>query len=235
MEIDRLFGLPAHPLLVHIPVVLIPTALLATILALWPPIRRAALITAAALAAVGAMGAVLAVGAGEKLEDGVRESERVEEHAEQGERVELPAIAFGLLAIGTAVAVESVHRNRNRGTEDDDPASTSGRLPAGAVPVGTSGGPGGPVPTAPGTVATAVRAPAASASSTPRARHDRMAGTAARWVPALLALSLLVGAYTTYTVVQAGHSGADATWHDTGDARPGADVPPGGDVDADGD
>jgi hypothetical protein len=233
MEIDRLFGLPAHPLLVHIPVVLIPTALLATLLALWPPLRRAAVITAAVLAAVGAVGAVLAVGAGEKLEERVREEALVEHHAEQGDKVEFPAIAFGILAIGAAAAVEAVHRSRTRGT-DDGPASTSRRLPAGASPAGTTDGPEGPVPTAPGTVATAVRAPARpSASTTPSAAGARP--PAARLAPVLLALSLLVGAYTTYTVVQAGHSGADATWHDTGDARPGGDAPPSGDVDADGD
>jgi hypothetical protein len=92
MEIDELFDLPAHPLLVHVPIVLVPLALLAALVALVPLARRPAALAAAALAVVGGVGAFLATGAGEKLEDRVRETELVEEHAESGEAVEVPAI-----------------------------------------------------------------------------------------------------------------------------------------------
>jgi predicted membrane protein DUF2231 len=218
IEIDELFGLPAHPLLVHVPVVLIPLALLAALLALWPAVRRPALVATAVLAVVGAVGAVLAVGAGDKLQDRVRETERVEEHAEQGERVELPAIAFGVAALGAAIALEVAHRSSPLRTGSNGPAMPSGDATTDAAAVGVSGGPGGAVSTAPGTVATVVRAPAApdtSAAATPGA---------ARWAIGLLALSILIGGYSTYTVIRAGHSGASATWHDTRDAAPSSDA-----------
>jgi len=226
VEIDELFGLPAHPLLVHIPVVLIPLALLAALLALWPAVRRPALIAAAGLAVVGAAGAVLAVGAGEKLQDQVRESERVEEHAEQGEQVELPAIAFGVVALGAAIALEVAHRSSPLRTGSNGPASPSAGTATGAAAVGVSGGPGGAIPTAPGAVVTAVRSPAATDDSAATSRPVRLVAppAAARWATVLLALSVLIGGYATYTVVQAGHSGASATWHDTRDAPSGSDA-----------
>ena len=57
-----------------------------------------------------------------------------------------------------------------------------------------------------------------------RTLHPRAALPAA-----LLAAALVVGAYSAYTVIEAGHSGAKASWHDTPVARDG------GDGDADGD
>src|SRR4051794_9915389 len=41
LALDSLFGLPAHPLLVHIPVVLIPLGALGAVLMLWPRLRHA--------------------------------------------------------------------------------------------------------------------------------------------------------------------------------------------------
>jgi hypothetical protein len=226
IEIDELFGLPAHPLLVHIPVVLIPTALVALLIALWPAARRPALIGAALMAVVGAAGAVLAVGAGEKLQDRVKETEQVEEHVEQGEDVELPAIAFAVVAVGAALAVEAAHRRSQLRPEPIGPATPRGSAARDATPVGEGGGPGGATPTASGAVATEVRAPTDDSPSL-EATPSR---PVASWLPAaLLAAALVVGAYSTYTVIEAGHSGAKATWHDTPAVRDG------GDGDADGD
>jgi hypothetical protein len=208
IEIDEIFGLPAHPLLVHIPVVLIPTALVVLVIALWPAARRPALLGAAAMAAIGAIGTVLAVGAGDKLQDRVRETEQVEEHTEQGEQAELPAIAFGILAVATAAVAETARRRSER-VESTDPATPSGAAAGRAHPVGPSDGPGGTDPTTSGAVATEVRVPADVAST------DEDVKGRNRLPAVLLALSLLVGAYATYTVVDAGHSGAEATWHDT--------------------
>jgi hypothetical protein len=229
IELDELFGLPAHPLLVHIPVVMIPLALVTALLALWPAVRRPALIAAAGMAVVGGIGAVLAVGAGDKLEEHVQKTERVEEHAEQGEQVELPAIAFGVVALGAAIALEVAHRSSPLRTGSNGPAMPSGGATAGAGAVGVSGGPGGAVSTAPGAVATAVRAPAGSGNSDAAGPPPVARSAAARWASGLLALSILVGGYSTYTVIRAGHSGASATWHDT------RDTPSGTDGDDDGD
>ncbi len=102
MEIEELFGLPAHPLVVHAAVFLVPLAAVATIVcAAVPRLRRhvAPVVLAVAIVAVVAVG--LAQGSGEELEERVEETELVEEHTEQGEQV-LP------WAIGVAVAAAAV-------------------------------------------------------------------------------------------------------------------------------
>ena len=192
---DPLFGLPAHPLPVHIPVVLIPTALMAAVLALWPRVRYAAAVTAAAFALAGAVGAYLAIEAGEKLQEEVRETELVEEHAEQGDTVELPAIAFALLALADAAAAETTRRRALR---------SAGRPPAAESTVPPASEPASPTVATDGRVAL------------------RGSG-AASWLPAIvLCASVLAGAVATYTLVEVGHSGAKATWSDLDSARSGS-------------
>ncbi len=192
MEIDELFDLPAHPLLVHVPIVLVPLALLAALVALVPLARRPAALAAAALAVVGGVGAFLATGAGEKLEDRVRETELVEEHAESGEAVEVPAIVFAVLAVGGAAAVEVGRRRVARPATGGDVSDGPGAVPAAAI---------------------RPRLPA--------------------WVPVVvLAASAVAGAYTTYTVVDAGHTGSKSVWNGTTDDGSNRG-PGGGDDDAD--
>jgi len=102
VEIENLFGLPAHPLIVHAAVVLLPLAALATlVVAALPRARRAyaPLALAAALAATAAVG--LAQGSGEALEERVAETDLVEAHTHSAESV-LP------WAIGVTVAAAAV-------------------------------------------------------------------------------------------------------------------------------
>lgn len=102
MEIEELFGLPAHPLVVHAAVVLLPLAAVATVVcAALPRYRRhfAPVVLVLALAATVAVG--LAQGSGEELEHRVRETELVEDHTSEGETV-LP------WAIGVSVAAAAV-------------------------------------------------------------------------------------------------------------------------------
>jgi hypothetical protein len=67
---SRAFGLPAHPLLVHIPVVLVPLLGVAVVVLALRPAWRARYGPAAAVSAVVTMvGAILAAGAGEALRD----------------------------------------------------------------------------------------------------------------------------------------------------------------------
>ena len=119
MEINSLFGLPAHPLVVHAAVVLLPLAAIATILtaaipALAPRTTRPwrSGWRSSATIAVG-----LAQGSGESLKERVDETELVEEHAEQGETVLPWAIALTIVAAGvdrgsatSPVATRTSHR-----------------------------------------------------------------------------------------------------------------------------
>jgi hypothetical protein len=156
VEIEELFGLPAHPLVVHAAVVLLPLAAVATLAcAALPRARRTYAPVALALALAATLAVGLAQGSGEALEDDVEETELVEEHTGKGERV-LPWAGGVLVAAAAVTAIPVLARRR---------------------------------PDLPGRTVTAV----------------------------VVAVSLLVGAGATWSVVDVGHSGAKATWDDVGD------------------
>lgn len=105
MEIESLFGLPAHPLVVHAAVVLLPLAAIITVISAAVPKARRFYAPLALCLALGATAAVgLAQGSGESLKERVDETQLVEEHAEAGETVLPWAIALTIVA--AAVAAE---------------------------------------------------------------------------------------------------------------------------------
>jgi hypothetical protein len=105
VEIDELFGLPAHPLVVHAAVVLLPLAAIAMIVcAAVPRARRHYAPVALGLAIMATVAVGLAQGSGEALEERVDETELVEEHTEQGEQVLPWAIAVTIAAALVAAA-----------------------------------------------------------------------------------------------------------------------------------
>lgn len=106
-------GLPAHPLLVHFIVVLIPlTALLAILCVLWPAARRRLVWLMLALAAVTTALTPIAAEAGEWLEHRIGETPLVEHHAEMGETM----IYFALALLVAAILVAVQHIRAERGT-----------------------------------------------------------------------------------------------------------------------
>ncbi|HET6953145.1 MAG TPA: DUF2231 domain-containing protein [Acidimicrobiales bacterium] len=114
MEIEELFGLPAHPLVVHGAVVLLPLAALATLVcAAVPRLRRPFAPVALALALVATLAVGLAQGSGEALEEQVDETRLVEEHTGEGERV-LPWAIGVSVAAAAVTAVPFVARRRPR-------------------------------------------------------------------------------------------------------------------------
>ena len=101
---ETLFGLPAHPLLVHVPVVLVPLAAIAVIaMAIRPKWLRTFGPIVAAMAGVGFIGTLLAASSGEELEDtrraaGETISKTLNDHAELGDTSQaFCAIFFVLL------------------------------------------------------------------------------------------------------------------------------------------
>ena len=108
MEISQIAGLPAHALVVHVAVVLVPLSGLAFVATCWrPDWRRKYGLLIAALAVVGAAGAVLAASTGEPLADSVRQAARASgdvarlgEHPEQGDTARLVAVVFAMVAAG---------------------------------------------------------------------------------------------------------------------------------------
>ena len=92
---NEVFGLPAHPLIVHAPVVLLPLAFIGAILCVVKPNWRPALIIpTAVLGIVGALGAILASQSGEWLQARVPESGEVQDHQQLGEMARNLSILF---------------------------------------------------------------------------------------------------------------------------------------------
>lgn len=102
---DKINGVPAHPLLVHIPVVFVPLAALgALVMLVWPRSRKHINWFTAGAAAIGALGAILAASAGEGLEEILNErSAAIRHHAELGEGARMYSIIFGLLIIAFVI------------------------------------------------------------------------------------------------------------------------------------
>jgi len=160
---DTIGGIPAHPLFVHAPAVLIPLAALGVLImvarpAWWDRYRWATL----AVSGLGALGAMLAAGSGEALEEGVEGTasrSQLHAHAEAGEAARTVAIVFFLVVLAATVVM--VARPRRRAAES---------APAGSGP---------------------------------------------RWLRPVVTAALVVSAgASTWTVFDAGHSGATSVWSD---------------------
>lgn len=99
--LNQINGLPAHVLLLHVVVVLIPlAALLATLGALWPAIRRRLGIITPLTALAGLIFVPLTTSAGEWLRDRVPSSDLVRRHAELGDGLLVWAALLFALAAG---------------------------------------------------------------------------------------------------------------------------------------
>jgi hypothetical protein len=111
-------GLPAHALLVHAVVVLIPlAAILLAVVAFWPAARRQLSVLTAIVAGVALISVPLTTEAGDWLEHHVPPSPLVRAHAHLGDTM-LPW-AIGLFLVAAAVAVREIHRSH---------AATSARI-----------------------------------------------------------------------------------------------------------
>jgi uncharacterized membrane protein len=101
MEISKLFGLPAHPLLVHVPIVLIPLVTVgAVVLAVRPALRARFGWIAVALAGIALVGVQLALGSGEALEDHVERSAVLHRHTEMAESLRPLAVLLFVTLLG---------------------------------------------------------------------------------------------------------------------------------------
>lgn len=110
---DTLFGLPSHPLFVHLPVVVVPVAALAALaIALRPAWRRRFGPAVTALAAVGFAGTFMATRSGEELYDVLadRIGDLADDHQELGEQTFILVAVFFLSTVATVVADHRLSR-----------------------------------------------------------------------------------------------------------------------------
>lgn len=113
---DHIAGLPAHPLAVHVPVVMIPlTALIALLYVLLPRWRRSFRWWLLAGAAVSSASAWFATQTGERLERSLGSAANIERHQEFGTRTFWCSLAL-LIAV---IALLLVEHRRVRGAHAD--------------------------------------------------------------------------------------------------------------------
>jgi hypothetical protein len=101
--VNTFFGLPAHPLFVHLPVVLIPLGFVGALFMVARPSwwQRLAWPTVV-VTALGTLGAIMAANSGEALEDAVRDRsvrDLVREHVEAGDMARGAAIVFFVVLV----------------------------------------------------------------------------------------------------------------------------------------
>jgi hypothetical protein len=114
---DSIFGVPAHPFFVHIPVVLIPLAAVGVIVmvirpAWWERYKWATL----AIAGVGMVGSIIAAGTGEELEEAVEDTaprQLLRAHVEAGEVSRTVSILFFAVLLVGVVVLPWLMRRRN--------------------------------------------------------------------------------------------------------------------------
>jgi uncharacterized membrane protein len=102
--LSTIFGLPAHPLIVHAVVVLVPLAALSALaVAVWPAARDRYAPVALVLATLALVSVPLATHTGEQLEPHVRPSAFVEHHTAMADGL-LPFVGLLWLALAVLVA-----------------------------------------------------------------------------------------------------------------------------------
>jgi len=125
MEIKTLLGLPAHPLIVHFAVVLVPLAAIGTVMiAVWPRARRGVFGWAVALVSIGAFGVVgLAQKTGGALANHVQPTPLTREHVAMGDAV----LPWAFVIMGVACTVMALHWYRGRLSSVDGPTPSWAR------------------------------------------------------------------------------------------------------------
>jgi uncharacterized membrane protein len=136
VEIRTLFGLPAHPLLVHVPIVLLPLVGIGAIaIAVSARARERFGLLTLVLAGMAFLGTLLAAGSGETLVDSVQSSAALREHVDLAGTMR-PLALLLLVAVGAVVFLDRRHRS---GTPAPRGASLAAAVLAIALAVGTNG------------------------------------------------------------------------------------------------
>jgi hypothetical protein len=132
---DQLSGLPTHPLVVHLPVVLLPLAAIgvAVTLVRYQWYLRYRWITVG-IGAAGVLGAILAASTGEGLEHDVSEGASqaarhlIHEHVEAGDMARTVSIVFGVILVLYAMVPWFLARRAGQPevTDDGKPSGAGG-------------------------------------------------------------------------------------------------------------
>lgn len=118
MDLETLFGLPAHPLLVHAPIVMLPLATLGAILMVLPSWRRRIGWIVVGLTGLSVATIQLAIGSGQTLEEGVESKTPhylISRHSDLGYQLRPVAVVFFLAVFGLMAYEHWQSRRENTG------------------------------------------------------------------------------------------------------------------------
>lgn len=103
LALTSIDGLPAHVLMVHIPVVLIPLGAAGAVAMLWPRVRQMIGWWVCGIVVIAGIATQLAISSGQDLEEYVRESSLVRDHIRIGENVRPWLLLMFLALLGVMI------------------------------------------------------------------------------------------------------------------------------------
>ena len=127
LALDSIFGLPAHPFLVHIPVVLIPLGAIGAVLMLWPRLRRTLGWWVCGILVVAGIATQLAISSGQSLRNYVHETALVRAHVHIGENIR-PWLLFLFLALLGVMLIDRAVQRRAERPEGRDALQIAGMV-----------------------------------------------------------------------------------------------------------
>ena len=110
MEITTVMGVPAHPLMVHVPVVLVPLATLGIFGMFWPSWRTRIGWIVVLFAGAALFFTQLAIDSGQALEESVKETKLLNAHTATAEGARLWVFLFFISVLGVMVVVTLLKR-----------------------------------------------------------------------------------------------------------------------------
>ena len=119
LALTSIDGLPAHVLLVHIPVVLIPLGAAGAVAMLWPPVRRAIGWWVAGLLVIAGIATQLAIESGKNLREYVHRTALVREHVHIGENIRPWLLLMFLALVGVMIVDRNDQAARGAATGRD--------------------------------------------------------------------------------------------------------------------
>jgi hypothetical protein len=116
------FGLPAHPLFAHIPVVLIPLCALGAVLMCWQKMRDRIGWIVLGLLVIAGIATQLTITAGQSLKEYVKETQLMRDHVHMGENVRPWLLLMFLCLLGVMLVDREIKKRAAAGGSSDSGA-----------------------------------------------------------------------------------------------------------------
>lgn len=199
---ESINGLPFHPLIVHVVVVVLPLAVLGALgISLWPAMRRHLGLLVLAFGVVGLLAVPVATSSGEQFRDKIGAAQLVKKHQEYAQNL-LPYTALLVLLLLLTMVVDLARRLGPLITNVQLPPDSA--VQGGGVAVATR-------PVITGT-STTTRLDRMVAKLIPAALREKV-GLLRAAGPVIAVLTIVTALVLAYYVYETGDSGAKAVWN----------------------